>query len=213
MRIGSYGVLQRNATKDGTLLRGFTGRRNYWTFMFENSRSLWALEDVGSYTKGSAMAAQKFQVDMATIADLNNAGGWDYSFVHSNDPTFTRPVLYRNSLGVGIVNWAWSNEKVAWVENAAGKVYIGEACYSITGRQEGGVWTVYTASRKRVFRVTPSTQTVDVYSTAPSGLLYRGVALPPYPPVAAPATGPTGPAASDTPTPTRTRSHSAKPKL
>jgi hypothetical protein len=136
------------------LARGFTGRRNYWTFVFESDRSLWLLEDTTSYRPatgggGSAEAA--------------------------------KPVNVRTALGTAVVRWVWRDG--TWQEEPAARVTIpgATACYSLAGRVEGAAtgWVVYTTSRTTLYRLVTATRALTELRRAPAGSVYRGVVLPP----------------------------------
>lgn len=212
IRVGDYNVLARNSTHVASLLRGFTGRRNFWTFMFEASRSMWLIEDVGTYTRASSASAEASDARINMLAP----GSVDVS-----SSAASRPTLYRNTVGSAIVNWVWSNAAVAWAEVPATKTLLpgGEGAYSLTGRLETRLsavptWTVYATTRSRLYRVLPATKSFEVISVAPVGTIYRGVALPPYP--SATPTPSRTPAATATRTASRssgrTKSRTHKPK-
>lgn len=209
VRIGEYGQLQREVTTKSELLRGFNGRRSYWTFMFEGPRSMWLIEDVGAYARASATSTDTFErAFLALDASSVGGGAATLSRPEGGEATFSRPVYHRTTVGSAVVNWAWSNAAVAWTEVSATKTFIpgGEAAYSLTGRQEpraGGppAWIAYTATRSRLWRVDPSTNTATAISIAPAGTIYRGVSLPPY----------LGATPSPAATPSRTKSRAATP--
>ena len=212
VRIGAYGALVRNATKDARLLRGMDGRRNMHGFAFSGPQELFIAEDVNRYVRmaGSVAVAQLAEFGSA---DASNEAGWPRTSssqamamsAGGTDPR--RPLLARASLTTAIVRWFWSTALGGseWKEDAARKVYISDACYSLVVRREVGVaratTVVYTSGRTKVYRVVPETRvvTVLVSSTPASGQLFRGVAIPP-----------TWGAA--TPSPTRTRTRAAPSK-
>ena len=210
IRVGDYNLLARNSTSVASLLRGFDGRRSFWTFIFEASRSMWLIEDVGAYTRAAAAAAEASDARMHALAP----GSVDLA-----GPASTRPTLYRSRVGSAIVNWGWSHAAVAWAEVPATKTYLpeGEAAYSLAGRLEasggGPTWTVYTTTRARLYRVRPASRSYEVLAAAPAGTIYRGVTLPPYPPMRGTPT-PSTPShtSTSTPMPTRSRTHKGKPR-
>lgn len=194
VRIGERGVLERNVTRGGSLLRGFDGRRNFGSLVFEHGQSLWLLEDVGRYSRASAAAGA--EADRAALSDedrqAQSAGAPAAS-------SYNRVWLQRTSVGTAIVNWVWRNGATAggngaWVEVTTTKTYLPggtpglpgrEAAYSLAGRTEalaGGVqaWIVYATTRSRLFRVHPALKKVETLRMAPTGTIFRGVALPPY---------------------------------
>ena len=170
VRIGDR-RLERGPTRYGELVRGFDGRKSFWTFVFEFSTSMWLIEDIGQYQRATTLQASAFD---AAHQGLTAAGAPD-----------TRPVFLRAAIGSAIVNWGWSARAVAWTEVTATKTYLPgrEAAYSLAGRveaQAGGAqaWTVYTTTRSRLFRVRPALKAVEVVRMAPEGTIFRGVALP-----------------------------------
>ena len=88
IRIGEYGRLEREVTKKGELLRGFTGRLSFWTFMFENTRSMWLIEGIGTYSQASTTSADTFARLM----------GSEVASSTGSTESFFRPVYYRNSV-------------------------------------------------------------------------------------------------------------------
>ena len=157
MRIGLPNRLARNTTDDATMIRGFSGRRNYWGFVFQSDSQLWALEDTGTYARATPFVER-------------------------------RPAFTRSSVGTAVVGWKYINTVTGWREDAAGKVYLADACYSLDGKLDGRVWRVYTASRSTLYVVTPSTSRVAVLAKAQAGQLYRGVVLSPFRSMESPAT-------------------------
>ena len=162
------------AQASSVLVRGFPGRRNYWTFVFESDRSLWLLEDTARYAAASLSQAASFD---AHLAGARTAAGEP---LLPSGSFATRPVHVRTTVGTVVVHWVW--RVAAWVEDAPARTPINdEACYSLTGRVEGTAgWVVYTTSRTTLFRVVTATRAVTVVARAPAGTLYRGVALPPF---------------------------------
>ena len=150
------------------LARGFPGRRNYWTFVFESDRSLWLLEDTARYRPASQVEAPAFESRGAQLPAV------------SGNAALTRPVNVRAALGTTVVRWVWRD--AAWQEEPAARVAIpGEACYSLAGRDEGRAtgWVVYTTSRTTLYRLVTVTRTLTELRRAPAGSAYRGVVLPP----------------------------------
>ena len=221
VRIGARGMIRRNQTYDGTLLRGFDGRRSFWTFLFEQTQSMWLIEDVGRYSRVSTLIST--QADAAAMLDVNGMAPAS----KPEQPAASRPWFYRDSVGTAIVNWKWNNAAGGrWAEVNATKTYLpgGEAAYSLAGRlepQAGGIamaWTLYTTTRSRLYRVRPAANTagaVEVVRLAPAGTIYRGVALPPYQDAPTASPSPTSSRTKlrpPTPSSTATRSKSRKPR-
>ena len=120
----------------------------------------------------------------------------------------SRPVYTRLTVGTAVVGWTYVNALTGWREDAAGKVYIADACYSLDGKVDGRIWRVFTASRSRLYVVTPSTSTVSVLASAPAGLLYRGLVVSPFAagaPPARTASNTVAPAVSATTTATKSK--------
>jgi hypothetical protein len=196
---GAAGVPREAAGSRPRLLAGFTGRRNLWAFVSEHPRSLWVVLDRARYTPANASGAAAWQAAMrAHTPDVASGpqGG---------------PVLARASPRTALVNWRWVDWR--WVEAPAAEwTQIADACHSLSGRVERGAWTLYTASRTRVYRAVPGARAVSVLAEAPPGALYRGVSialppLPPPPPGTAAASAPPAPS-----TTARPRSRSPKPR-
>lgn len=180
VRIAGHGVLPRSSTGDATLAKGFSGRRNFWTFQFETSKSLWALADMARYTRvpqSQQLAAERdFDSRFALSGPASLAAAADSSFS-------ARPLFYRSNVVTAVVNWRWSADRIAWVEESVGaKAYINDACYSMVGRQEARPgahpsvpkqWAVYTTGRAALYRVDPTTNAVTVVARAPAGQLFR----------------------------------------
>jgi hypothetical protein len=156
------------------LARGFPGRRNYWTFVFESDKSLWLLQDMSSYRPASRAEAAAFEG--------RAAGGALPASTGDQAGALTRPVNLRTALGTSVVRWVWRGS--TWSEEPAARVAIPDAaCYSLAGRVEGAAgWVAYTTSRSTLFRVVAATRTVTEVRRAPLGTLYRGVVLPPRQP-------------------------------
>ena len=161
----------RTRTRQSRLATGFTGRRNFWTFIYEHPRSLWMLEDIGVYTLASEAGVAAFQTAMQSLTDQVTVG------------KTAGPVLMKGKPSTLIVNWQFNGYR--WREPAIqDKTRIRDACYSITGRNEATVpselqrWIVYTASRTKLYRVNPQSRVVKVLLQAQSGYLFRGVSIP-----------------------------------
>ena len=156
------------------LARGFPGRRNYWTFVFENDRSLWLLQDTSSYRAASHVEAAAFEGRVA-------AGGAALAAAGGGAAAALRPVNVRTSPGTSVVHWVWRDS--TWQDEPAARVAIpgAAACYSLAGRDEGGAtgWVVYTTSRTTLYRLVTATRTLTEVARAPAGSAYRGVVLPP----------------------------------
>ena len=158
------------------LVRGFPGRRNYWTFVFEGDHSLWLLEDTARYAAASHSQAASFD---ARLAGARAAAG--QPALLPGGSLATRPVHVRTTVGTAVVHWVWRG--AAWGEDVPARAPINDdACYSLAGRDEGGAtgWVVYTTSRTALYRVVTATRAVTVVARAPAGTLYRGVVLPPF---------------------------------
>ena len=192
--------LPTDSTNQGRLLRGFKGRRSYWTFAFESPSSLWALEDITKYTPGTS--ANKNAL-MAFTGVREGPNEW-----------WSRPVFTRSGINTALVQWTFDTKNATWYEKTAGKQYFNDCVFSITGRYEGGptavsasgTWTMYAASRSKLFRVlTPTTPggatTIKTIAYAQRGTVFRGISLPPW--------GAAG--ATALPSPTTSRSASAPP--
>ena len=203
----------RTSQRDSRLVRGFSGRSNYWTFVFESDRSLWLVQDRAVYRPASQGEATAFDARLAGSAPL--AGDEPAALQGAS----TRPVNVRVSLGTAVVHWQWVSS--AWVEGAS-IVIPSVACYSLAGRAEARVgWVVYTASRDAVFRVVTATRAVSLLHRAATGTLFRGVVLPPVAQLGSstrlPARAPSSlDSSEESPSPTgsrsRTRSRSLKPR-
>jgi hypothetical protein len=220
VRVGTPGLLPRAPTTDAALVRGFNGRRNWWTFMFESAWTLWALQDTGRYNATGTGGAAAFSGAMAAVNPtvvtsdaIATAGGVA--------PTSVRPVFTRVTVSSSLTKWAWSAATQVWNEVPGARVAFpaGQGVYSLAGRYEPGAvgFVLYAASRGRVYRVAPEMSVVPtVVASAPAGQLFRGVALPPYPsptPSASPrppTPTPTRSVPAATPSPSRTRSPKAK---
>jgi hypothetical protein len=226
VRIGQYGALMRNTTKDARLLRGMDGRRNMHGFAFAGPQELFIAEDVNRYVRTAGAVAVAQLAEFGT-ADAANEAGWPRTSssqamamsAGGTDPR--RPLLARASLTTAVVRWFWSNAPTGseWKEDAGRKVYINDACYSLVVRREvvaaaaaataaGGssaaraTTVVYTSGRTKIYRVVPETRVVTVLASLPTaqGQLFRGVAIPPS----------WGAAVTPTPTRTRTRAPASK---
>ena len=188
--------LPKDSTNNGKLLTGFTGRRNLWTFAFEKQTSIWALEDLSRHRN----ATREEQVAFSSLTGVREA----------ERELWSRPIFLRSNVATALVHWQWDFGKLTYVEQAATKMVFAEALYSMTGRYEGDatkVWTVYTASRTKIYKLLPYSKSTTLMASAPAGTLFRGVVLPPYP-----ATSPTMTATrSRSATATRSRSR-AKPR-
>lgn len=200
-RVGAAGQLPNVSTEDATLVRGFDGKANYWSFVFEQAQSMWALEDSSRYMRAQSAAQLAFEDSYSRLSGVPRA---------SADTAYSRPVFYRSSLSTTVVKFAWTPGKVQWVEDPSVRVVIRDACYSMTGRRETStdqqgqvLWkhfVVYTTSRTKLYRVYPHDNSFSVVASAPEGQLFRGVSLPAYP-SATPTPTPSG-----TPSRSRTRS-------
>jgi hypothetical protein len=176
VRVADYGVLARAATTDANLLRGFSGRRNLWTFNFEGPRSLYVLEDTSKYVRLGASA-------QASAEEALIASGREplLAAAMSAESSLLRPMFTRAYVQTAVANWKWTVYE--WVEeSAATKTYINDGCYSMVGRPEtprgapataAKQWAVYTTGRKALYRVNPAANTVTVVANAPAGQLYR----------------------------------------
>jgi hypothetical protein len=233
VRLGDYGALVRNSSNDAVLLRGFTGRRNLHTFLFEaSSTALWVLEDTSSYVPAEAVAAGAQVASFAAAALSRDA---EYRTALAAGPVALaafasrRPMLTRPALGAALVRWAWRDGAHAqWVEEADRKVYWGgEALYSLAGRWEvappaggggGGPappaprwYWLYVTGKTSLYRVHGTSRAWSRLAAAPATSHFRGVAIPPADPAAsAPVSATATP--SDTPPASPTRSRSAKPR-
>ena len=175
----------RTSAALSTLARGFSGRLNYWTFVFENAHSLWLVQDTSRYRPASQAEAQAFEDRTGSSALANGDGAYEQI---SGNGAMTRPVNLRTALGTTLVRWVWRDS--AWQEEPAARVAIpGVACYSLAGRDEGGAtgWVAYTTSRTTLYRIVTATRTLTEVRRAPAGTLYRGVVLPPLQPRGGPA--------------------------
>jgi len=195
VRLGAYGVLARNTTRDSRLLRGMDGRRNMHGFAFAGPQELFVLEDINRYvrTPVAAAAAQLagFAAPVGGDPGWPNAASSQALSMSSSGTDAQRPLLARASLTTAIVRWAWmvSPRGGDWKEDIPRKAYINDACYSLVVRKEaaGGAapaaarttTVVYTAGRAKLYRVVPETQAVTVLASAAGGTLFRGVAIPP----------------------------------
>jgi len=177
-RIGSYNQLARASTNEGTLLRGWRGRNNYHSFIFEANQALWILEDLNTYVPVTrAVAAAEQPVFYLDAADVRNSQ--------------TRPLLKRVALSTKIVRWVWSNALVQWsLDDVSVKhVTIPDAMYTLVYRTEeyeraaGGLSrmrpVIYTVGRKQLYRVLPKEGTYTRIAVADPGQLFRGIALAP----------------------------------
>jgi hypothetical protein len=176
VRVADYGVLARATTTESNLLKGFSGRRNLWSFHFEGTRSLYLLEDTTRYVKlGTATQASVEATLIATgRAPLLAAA-------QVAESASFRPMFTRSFVQTAVANWKWTVDQ--WVEeSAATKTYINDGCYSMVGRAEAPrgapasaakQWAVYTTGRKALYRVNPAANTVAVVAAAPAGQLFR----------------------------------------
>ena len=164
---GSVPPTGSTGSADVGLLTGFTGRRDFWTFVYEGTQTIWVLQDLANYTE-------------------------------QPDSTITAPKFLRTSPTTTVARfyYSYAGSTPQWVEDSTlAKQYIPEASYSMVGRYESGVWTLYLTSRSKLYRYVPSTGSVTTVMSAGSGRLFRGVALPPW-------IGPTlSPSWSGTPSP------------
>jgi len=213
VRINATGFLARGASLGANLLSGFTGRLNIWQFHFEDTKSLWTLEDVGSsYVKLGTLAQRRAE----NLLIASGKAPMLQAAQTAEDAIF-RPLFQRTSLSSIFGNWKWVG--AGWVEpTQANKVSIPDACYSMVGRDDAaGVWTIYTTGRKALYRINTATKVYSILASAPAGRLFRGVALPPNvspspaPTPSSQATTSRSPSSTDTPPVTRTRT--SKPRL
>ena len=189
-------TLPTSVTSSSSLMEGFTGRRNLWSFVFEKPMSVFIIQDRSVYQPASNEAAAAFDAQMGSPSSA--AMSW-------------RPVNVRVSVACSIAHFNYINDASRWIEDLGTRVNLpgGVALYSLTGRVEGGVWTLYSASRSSVFRVVPSTRAVTTLASAEPGTFFRGVVLPPRPQAVSPSgTG----SRTDTPAATASRSRSGKPR-
>jgi len=224
-RVGSYGALARTSTNLGTLLRGWSGRKNYHGFAFDANQVLWILEDGNVYEPVTAdLAAAHFQP--FALSDDNLPADADSGAAAGSSSNPLRPIYRRKSLATSIVRWAWNNNDVAWAEDAAvPRVTIMEALYTLVVRQEvvsraagTSMTVIYTVARKALYRVVPSQGTSLRLALAAPGQQFRGImAAPDYSAGFSRSMSPTpfptkSASATDTPPKSRTPSRTQKPR-
>jgi len=228
VRLGPYGVLARNTTRDSRLLRGMDGRRNMHGFAFTGPQELFVLEDINRYerVRMTAAAAQL----AAFAAPVSDEPGWPHAAssqalsISSSGTDVQRPMLARASLTTAIVRWAWAASPRGgdWKEDVPRKTYISDACYSLLVRKEAAGGTdlaaartttvVYTAGRTRIYRVVPETQAVTVFASAAGGTLFRGAVIAPVWNAAVTPTRTRTRTRTRTPSKSRSRTRSSKPR-
>ena len=193
VRIGEYGQLTRSTTTEATLVRGFDGRRNMHSFVFAGNQVLYALEDVSAYNRVPRTTGGLQLPDF--LSDSTDDPGWrnalSGSMMSAAGAELRRPLLTRSRVTVAVVKWAWSNQRIQWVEDPR-KVYIDDDIRSIVVRSEtvaaqvgaaGGATRssdiVYATGRNALYRVTPDTGRYTTLFSVPVNQLLRGVAIPP----------------------------------
>ena len=156
IQVGTFLPTGSTSSSEVRLLPGFSGRRDFWTFIFEGTQTIWALQDMSTYTEtsDSTISSPKFYRTAPSTAIVR----WYYSYAGASPQ---------------------------WVEDSSvAKLYMNEAVYSLVGRSEtisgSSVWVLYATSRTKLYRAIPSLGTLTPLIEATNGKLFRGVALPPY---------------------------------